>query len=42
MKLELHPVRVLLKAIVLFIVLNVVYAIVDPSVGSWARYALYT
>jgi hypothetical protein len=38
MKDEVHPLRVLLKAILLFIALNVMYAVVDPPVGKLSLY----
>ena len=38
MKSEVQPLRVLLKAILLFIVLNVTYALVDPPVGKISFY----
>ena len=38
MKYEVHPLRVLLKAILLFIALNVMNAVVDPSVGKLSLY----
>src|SRR5918995_1733064 len=38
MKQEVHPLRVLLKAILMFIALNVVYAVVDPPVGRLSLY----
>ena len=38
MKSEIHPLRVLLKAMLLFIVLNVIYALVDPPVGKISLY----
>ena len=38
MKQEVQPLRVLLKAILLFIALNVIYAVVDPPVGKFSLY----
>jgi hypothetical protein len=38
MKSEVHPLRVALKAILLFIVLNVMYALLDPPVGKISLY----
>jgi hypothetical protein len=35
---EVHPLRVLLKAILLFIVFNVAYALVDPPAGKISLY----
>jgi len=38
MKREVHPLRVVLKAVLLFIALNVIYAVVDPPVGKLSLY----
>jgi hypothetical protein len=38
MKSEVHPLRVLLKALVLFVILNVVFALMDPPVGKITLY----
>ena len=38
MKNEIHPLRVLLKAILLFVLINVIFASVDPPVGKITLY----
>src|SRR6185436_12545409 len=38
MKHDAHPLRVLLKAIFLFIVVNVIFALVHPPVGKLSLY----
>ena len=38
MKWEVHPLRVLLKGIFLFLTFNVMYAVVDPPVGKLSLY----
>jgi hypothetical protein len=38
MKNDAHPLRVLLKGIILFIVVNVIFALVHPPVGKLSLY----
>jgi len=38
MKSEVHPLRVLIKAIVLFVVINIVFALLNPPVGRLSLY----
>ncbi len=38
MKSEVHPLRVLIKAIILFVLLNLVFALVNPPVGKISLY----
>ena len=38
MRSEIHPLRVLVKALVLFLVINIVYALIDPSLGGISAY----
>src|SRR5512147_961336 len=38
MKTEVHPLRVLFKAIFLFVLINVVFALVNPPVGKITLY----
>ena len=38
MKQEVQPLRVVLKAVLLFIALNVIYAVIDPPVGKLSLY----
>jgi lysophospholipase L1-like esterase len=38
MKNDVHPLRVLLKAILLFVVVNVIFALINPPVGKFTLY----
>ena len=40
MKTEIHPLRVLVKALVLFVAINVIYALVNPPVSELSAYNL--
>ena len=38
MKSDVHPLRVLLKAIFLFVAINVIFALVNPPIGKLTLY----
>lgn len=38
MKAEIHPVRVLGKGLILFVLINILYALIDPSLGQVSAY----
>jgi hypothetical protein len=38
MKSDIHPLRVLGKALILFLLINIVYALIDPSLGGISAY----
>jgi hypothetical protein len=38
MKSEIHPLRILVKALILFLLVNIIYALIDPSLGSVSAY----
>jgi hypothetical protein len=38
MKPEIHPLRVLVKALILFIVINILFGLIDPSLGGLSAY----
>jgi hypothetical protein len=38
MKSEIHPFRVLAKALILFLLINIIYALVNPSLGGVSAY----
>jgi hypothetical protein len=38
MKSDIHPLRVVMKALILFLLVNIIYALIDPSLGAVSAY----